>query len=77
MGHNVGTIDKIVRIAALLALTTLYLMQLINGTISMFLFGIAIYILMTALMAYCPVLEMLNISTLETKTHPQKKIKLL
>ena len=77
MGHNIGTIDKVIRIAALLTIATLYFMQLINGTISMALFGIAIYIFMTAVMAYCPVLEMLNISTLETKKYPPKRIKLM
>ena len=76
MGHNVGTVDKVVRSASLLAIALLYFMQMIGGTVAMIIFGFAIYIFMTVLMAYCPVFEMLNISTLETKKYPPKKIKL-
>ncbi|HEY4618650.1 MAG TPA: DUF2892 domain-containing protein [Flavobacterium sp.] len=65
MKKNMGLIDKVIRslLAALIAL--LYFTNVISGTAALILGAIAIILLITSFVSFCPLYAALGISTRE------------
>lgn len=60
---NIGTIDRIIRLAAALAVLAAYGLSLIGGTLAFILGAVAAVLLLTSLTATCPAYLPLGIST--------------
>ncbi|NUN69183.1 MAG: DUF2892 domain-containing protein [Bacteroidetes bacterium] len=63
MVTNVGTIDQRLRIAGLIIGASLYVSGIVTGLTSTVTGLFTIYCFVTALTRYCPLLEMLGLST--------------
>ncbi len=63
MINNVGTLDRIIRALVALVIIGLYLMHMISGTLAIILWVIAVLLLVTAALGYCPIYHILGIST--------------
>jgi hypothetical protein len=67
MTKNVGTTDKFVRIILALVLAALDFFEVVKGGYSWVLSVVAIVLLVTALLNYCPVYTLLKKNTLGNK----------
>ena len=63
MTKNMGTIDRMVRTAAALAIVALYLGGQIGGTVAALLGILAGAFLLTSLVGWCPAYPLLGLST--------------
>ena len=66
METNLGTLDQRIRIAGLFICAFLYVSETITGFAGTIVGLVAIYCFVTALTRYCPIWEMLGISTEKT-----------
>lgn len=64
---NVGTIDKIVRIAAAILIGVLYMTHTISGIVAILLVVVAIVLLITSFVGFCPLYRPLGINTCRKK----------
>lgn len=60
---NVGTIDKVVRIAAAIFIGVLYATNTISGILAILLVIVAIVLLITSFIGFCPLYRPLGINT--------------
>jgi len=60
---NVGTVDRVLRIAAAVVIAILYFAGLISGTLAIVLGIVAVVLLVTGLLAWCPAYSLLGLST--------------
>lgn len=67
MIKNVGTTDKIVRIVLAVVLAALDFFEVVKGGYSWVLSVVAIVLLVTALLNFCPAYTLLKKNTLENK----------
>lgn len=63
MKSNLGSIDRLVRILAAVAIAVLYFTHAISGTTAVILIVIGLVLLLTALMNFCPLYYLLGIRT--------------
>ena len=68
MKKNVGQTDKIIRILLAVAIAALYYFtDLITGTLGLVLIIVAIILLLTSLVNFCPLYRLFGISTCKIK----------
>jgi Protein of unknown function (DUF2892) len=63
MKANMGTIDKVIRIALALLVGALYFTGMIGGTVAIILGALAVVFVLTSLVSFCPLYLPLGIST--------------
>lgn len=63
MKANLGMADKVVRILAAVAIGILYFMNVITGTTAIVLLIVAIILVLTSLISFCPIYYLLGIKT--------------
>lgn len=69
MIKNLGSVDKGIRIFLAVVLTTLYLTDVITGTLGLVLIGLSVLFVLTSLISFCPVYLPFGLSTLRRKLH--------
>jgi hypothetical protein len=67
MKTNVGTIDKVIRIALAIVFAVLYFTGTVSGTLGIILLILGGVFLLTSLMGTCPLYSMVGISTCPVK----------
>lgn len=67
MKTNVGTIDKVIRIAPAIVFAVLYFTGTVSGTLGIILLVLGGVFLLTSLMGTCPLYSMVGISTCPVK----------
>ena len=67
MRKNVSNIDKGLRVLIALAITLLYYFNIIDDTLAYILMGLAIVLLITGLINFCPLYKILGVSTCKIK----------
>jgi hypothetical protein len=60
---NMGTLDRVIRLAAVAAVIGAYGLGLIGGTLALVLGGVAVVLLLTSLTATCPAYMPFGLST--------------
>ncbi|MCD2259591.1 YgaP family membrane protein [Psychroserpens luteolus] len=68
MKSNVGTSDKVIRIALAIVIGVLYFADIISGTWSYVLLGFAFILILTSVMSFCPIYKLLGINSCSLKT---------
>ena len=63
MKANLGMADKVVRVLAAAAIGILYFMNVITGTSAIVLLIVAIILVLTSLISFCPIYYLLGIKT--------------
>jgi len=63
MKKNMGTIDRIVRLIAVAVIAALYFTGQISGTLAIVLAVVAVILLVTSLIGWCPAYLPLKLST--------------
>lgn len=72
MRKNVSNIDKSIRVFIALAVALLYYFDSIEGTLAFILMGVAIILLVTSLINFCPLYRILGFSTCKKKLKDEK-----
>jgi len=67
MKKNVGNTDKSIRILLAIAVALMYSFDVIEGTLAYILMAIAIILLGTSLLNFCPLYRILGINTCKIK----------
>jgi hypothetical protein len=67
MKKNIGSTDKIIRIAAAIIVAILYFTKIINGTTAIVLGIVAIILLLTSFINFCPLYAILGANTRKGK----------
>ena len=73
MKHNMGAIDKAVRILFAVAVGVLYLVGAIGGTAAIVLGGLAIIMVLTSLLGFCPLYVPIGLSTNKKEAKSEAK----
>ncbi len=73
MKLNMGTLDRIIRIAIAVIIAVLYFMKLISGTVAIVLEVIAVIFILTGFIGWCPIYAALGISTKKKSGEEEKK----
>ncbi|SFF11800.1 YgaP family membrane protein [Flavobacterium xueshanense] len=63
MKKNMGSIDKIIRIAIAVIIAILYFTNTISGTLAIVLGAFALIFIITSFVSFCPLYALLGIST--------------
>lgn len=63
MKKNIGSLDSNIRITLAIVLSLLFLGKFIIGTLGLIAFIIAIVLLVTSLVSFCPLYKLLGITT--------------
>ena len=63
MKPNVGTIDKVIRIALAVLVAILYFTNVITGTIGIILLVLAGVFVLTSLVSFCPIWAVFGVNT--------------
>lgn len=67
MKKNMGSLDKAIRVAIALVIALLYYFNLVEGTLAYVLMGLAVILLLTSFISFCPLYSPLGINTCKTK----------
>ena len=67
MKHNMGTEDRIIRLAAAVVIAILYFTGLISGTLALILAILAVVFVVTSFLGFCPLYLPFGLSTLRKK----------
>lgn len=67
MKPNMGTTDKIIRIALAALVAILYFTNVISGTLGIILLVLAAVFVLTSLVSFCPLYPLLGMNTKEKK----------
>lgn len=67
MKSNVGTTDRIIRIALALIFAVLYFTQMVTGTAGLVLLVLGGIFMATSLIGWCPIYSVVGLSTCKTK----------
>ncbi|NOU38304.1 MAG: DUF2892 domain-containing protein [Ferruginibacter sp.] len=67
MKKNIGSTDKIIRLVIAAVIAVLYFMDKISGTTAVILGAVAIIMLVTSFLNFCPIWSVLGKSTCEVK----------
>jgi hypothetical protein len=68
MKKNIGKIDKIVRMVAALILLALYFSDSLQGSIGGFMVVLAIILIATVIVSFCPIYALVGLNTCTRKT---------
>jgi len=63
MKPNVGTVDKIIRIALAVLVAILYFTNVVSGTLGIILLVLAAVFVLTSLVSFCPIWAALGVNT--------------
>ena len=63
MKKNMGTTDKLIRVVIAAVVGVLYYLNYISGTLAYILMGVAIILLVTSLVNFCPLYRLIGKST--------------
>jgi hypothetical protein len=67
MKKNIGTIDKVVRLALVALIITLYFTHLITGTAAVILGSLSAILALTSIISFCPLYIPLGITTVKKR----------
>ena len=67
MKKNMGTTDKAIRILIAIGIALLYFFDVIEGTLAYVLMAVAIILLLTSFISFCPLYKPFGISTCKIK----------
>ena len=67
MKHNMGTIDKAVRINIAAIIAVLYFTNVISGTVGIVLLVLAGVFVLTSLISFCPLYTIIGLNTCSKK----------
>lgn len=67
MKKNMGTADKLIRVIIAAAIATLYLTEVISGTLGIVLLVLAGIFVLTSLISFCPLYAPFGISSCKSK----------
>ena len=67
MIKNMGSADKLIRIIIAGAIGVLYYLEYITGTLALVLMAVAIILLITSLINFCPLYKILGTSSCKVK----------
>lgn len=67
MKKNMGTLDKVIRIAVAIVIVALYFAGQISGTVAVIGLVLSGVFILTSLIGFCPLYLPLGLSTLKTK----------
>jgi hypothetical protein len=67
MKPNMGTTDKIIRIAIAALIAVLYFTNVINGTIGIILLVVAVVFVLSSLLGFCPLYTLVGMNTTKKK----------
>jgi hypothetical protein len=67
MKKNMGNTDKGIRVVLAIAVSLLYVFNIIEGTLAYILMAFAIIFLLTSFISFCPLYAPFGISTCKTK----------
>jgi uncharacterized membrane protein len=67
MKKNIGKADKLIRLVVAALIITLYLTNVISGTLGIVMIVVAVVFALTALINFCPLYPILGISTCAKK----------
>lgn len=73
MKKNMGTIDKLIRLAVAAVVVVLYYLHIITGTLGIVLLVFAGIFVLTSLVSFCPLYTLLGFTT--DKNTPAKEAK--
>lgn len=65
MKKNVNSIDKVIRLLLAVVLGVLILTSQVTGTLAIIFGVLAVVLLLTSFLSFCPIYALLNISTLK------------
>lgn len=63
MNKNMGTLDRALRLAAVVVIAVLYFMGVITGTVAIILGVVAVAFVLTSLIGWCPLYRIVGVST--------------
>ena len=63
MKKNMGTTDKVIRVLAAVIIAILYLTNVLTGTLGIVLLIVAVILVLTSLVAFCPLYLPFGINT--------------
>jgi hypothetical protein len=63
MKNNVGTIDKVIRILIAVVVVVLYFTHVISGVLAIILLALSAILVVTTLLGFCPIWQILGLST--------------
>ena len=67
MKANVGNTDKLIRIIVAIVLGTLYLTNTVSGVVGLAVLVIAVILIATSVISFCPIYPLLGINTCPAK----------
>lgn len=76
MFHNVGKIDRYIRMAAAITIIVLYFMEIISGDLGEGLLVAAVVLFATSLRRCCPIYGLLGLGTCATEPTSKSKPKI-
>ncbi|WP_084404269.1 YgaP family membrane protein [Flavobacterium tegetincola] len=68
MKNNIGSTDKIIRLALAIIVGLLYYNDLINGTLALILGTMACVLFITSFISFCPLYTLIGVNTCENKS---------
>ncbi len=63
MKLNMGTVDRIIRILLAVVIAALYFTNVMHGTLALILGVVAVIMLLTGVISFCPLYALLGLST--------------
>ena len=73
MKANLHDVDKVARIILAIVVAVLYFTGIISGTVAIILLVVAVLLVVTVFINFCPIYHFLGISTKKKTIQPQKK----
>lgn len=67
MKHNIGSIDRAIRVLGAVVIGILYFTNQIPGTVAVILSIVAVVFLLTSVVSFCPLYMPLKLSTIKKK----------
>lgn len=67
MKKNMGSIDKVVRVLLAISIALLYFFNVIEGTVAYVLMAVAIALLVTSFINFCPLYALIGVNTCKVK----------
>jgi hypothetical protein len=65
MTKNIGATDKAIRVLAGIAIALLYYFNIISGTLALLLMAVAVILLVTSFINFCPLYGILKINSIK------------
>lgn len=68
MNKNMGSTDRAIRLSLAAVLVLLYFFDFVSGSLGIAALGVAVVLLLTSLVSFCPLYFLLGLTTCKTKT---------